>query len=110
MTQNVLHSLLQIAEKYTDFEAYVEYVYEKNIFGMSNGANKDLLALVWDFSQARDFKKIRNLSGMTQQAFADCHKIPKRSIENWEGAKRTPPDYLVEYIFSDLLTEKFGII
>lgn len=43
-------------------------------------------------------KELRTASGMTQQAFADYLKIPKRSIENWEGAKNKPPEYLIYLI------------
>ena len=43
-------------------------------------------------------KELRASTGMTQQQFADYFNIPKRSIENWEGEKRTCPEYLVELI------------
>lgn len=33
-------------------------------------------------------KEMRELLGMTQQAFSDKYGIPKRNIENWEGGKR----------------------
>ena len=40
-------------------------------------------------------KELRNFTGLSQQAFSDKYKIPKRTIENWEGGKRNPPDYVV---------------
>ena len=43
-------------------------------------------------------KELRTAAGMTQQAFADYLKIPKRSIENWEYGKTEPPVYLIELI------------
>ena len=42
-----------------------------------------------------NIKEIRLISGLSQQAFSDKYKIPKRTIENWEGGKRNPPDYVV---------------
>ena len=45
-----------------------------------------------------NIKELRGSAGMTQQEFADYLNIPKRTIENWEGEKRTPPEYLVELI------------
>ncbi|MEG1501980.1 MAG: helix-turn-helix transcriptional regulator [Synergistaceae bacterium] len=38
-------------------------------------------------------KQARLEAGLTQQALADWLKIPKRTIENWEGEKRTPPEW-----------------
>jgi putative transcriptional regulator len=43
-------------------------------------------------------KELRAESGLTQQALADLTHIPKRTIEDWEGGRRTPPDYLIELI------------
>lgn len=41
-----------------------------------------------------EIKELRMLSGLSQQAFSDKYKIPKRTIENWEGGKRKCPDYV----------------
>lgn len=43
-------------------------------------------------------KELRAAAHMTQQAFADYFKIPKRSIENWENGASKPADYLTELI------------
>jgi DNA-binding transcriptional regulator YiaG len=43
-------------------------------------------------------KELRTACGMTQQAFADYLKIPKRSIENWENGTYKPAEYLTELI------------
>lgn len=51
-------------------------------------------------------KELRTAAGMTQQAFADYFGIPKRSIENWEGSKSEPPEYLVKLIEYKLRSEK----
>lgn len=45
-----------------------------------------------------DIKEIRLISGLSQQAFSDKYKIPKRSIENWESGKRTPPEYVISLL------------
>lgn len=45
-----------------------------------------------------EIKELRILSGLSQQAFSDKYKIPKRSIENWESGKRTPPDYVISLL------------
>lgn len=46
-------------------------------------------------SDSLDLHEIRALSGLTQQAFSEKYKIPKRTIENWEGGKRNPPEYVI---------------
>ena len=45
-----------------------------------------------------EIKELRMLSRLSQQAFSDKYKIPKRSIENWESGKRTPPEYVISLL------------
>lgn len=44
------------------------------------------------------YKEMRQLSGMTQQKFADFFGIPKRTIEDWDAGKSTCKPYLVELL------------
>ena len=53
-------------------------------------------------------KQLREASGMTQKAFAEYFRIPKRTVENWEGKKRECPSYLLELMEYKL--KKEGII
>ena len=48
-------------------------------------------------------KEIRKAAGMTQSEMAEKLHIPKRTIENWDGGQRKPPDYIVELIQYRLL-------
>ena len=43
-------------------------------------------------------KELRSITGLSQQAFSDKYNIPKRSIENWESGKRTPPEYVIKLL------------
>lgn len=43
-------------------------------------------------------REIRELSGLTQAAFAEKYNIPKRTIENWEAEKRNAPDYVLDLL------------
>lgn len=45
-----------------------------------------------------DIKSLRSKTGLSQQKFADALNIPKRTIENWESQKATPPRYVVDLI------------
>lgn len=40
-------------------------------------------------------KDLRALTGLSQRAFSDKYSIPRRTIEDWESGKRTPPEYVV---------------
>jgi DNA-binding transcriptional regulator YiaG len=44
--------------------------------------------------------ELRKRAGMTRKEFSAHTGIPVRTLEDWEAARRTPPDYiprLVEY-------------
>lgn len=43
-------------------------------------------------------KEARIASGLTQQQFSNLLEIPKRTIQDWEGGKRTPPPYVEKLI------------
>ncbi len=45
-----------------------------------------------------EIKTLRESTGLTQQRFADLLGIPKRTIENWEGGKSRPPEYVMRLI------------
>lgn len=51
-------------------------------------------------------RELRNLSGMTQQAFADYFGISKRAVESWEGGQRKCPEYLLQLMEYKLRNEK----
>jgi DNA-binding transcriptional regulator YiaG len=42
------------------------------------------------------YREIRAISNMTQQSYADYFGIPKRTIENWDAEKNTPPRYVID--------------
>ena len=43
-------------------------------------------------------KELRAKTGLSQQKFGDLLNIPKRTLQDWEQDKRTPPPYVVEMI------------
>lgn len=53
-----------------------------------------------------DIKNLRKATGMTQKQFGEYFGIPKRTIEDWEGERRTPPKYLINLIEYKLKKEK----
>ncbi|MCI8963756.1 MAG: helix-turn-helix transcriptional regulator [Eubacterium sp.] len=48
-----------------------------------------------------DMRKWRMNAGISQAEMGKILDIPKRTIENWESGKNTPPQYII-----NLVTEK----
>ena len=55
-----------------------------------------------------EFRELRKLSGMTQNAFSEYFGIPKRTIEEWDRGGRKCPSYLLDLMLYKL--EKEGVI
>lgn len=51
---------------------------------------------------AEELRAARRDTGMTQQGMADRTLIPKRTIEDWERAKATPPAYVQRFVLNEL--------
>ena len=47
-------------------------------------------------------KAARAATGLSQQAMADQMLIPKRTIEEWEAGRRTPPPYVQRFVLNEL--------
>lgn len=43
-------------------------------------------------------KALRKQYGLTQQALSDLLGIPKRTIEDWDAGKASPPPYVLRLI------------
>ena len=43
---------------------------------------------------SEQLKAARKEAGMTQQKLSDDAQIPKRTIEDWETGRATPPEYV----------------
>lgn len=50
-------------------------------------------------------KELRDACDMTQKAFSEMLKIPKRTIEDWEAGRRKPPEYVLDLIAYKLSNE-----
>lgn len=54
-------------------------------------------------------KELRIKTNMTQKEFAEYFSIPQRTIENWEGGQRKPPEYVLELIKYKIEKERLGM-
>ena len=43
-------------------------------------------------------KEIRANTGLSQARFGEAYHIPKRTVQDWESGRRTPPDYVVDLL------------
>lgn len=53
-----------------------------------------------DFPQK--LRAARKLTGLSQQGLADRTLIPFRTLQDWEGGKRTPPPYVQRFVLNEL--------
>lgn len=51
-------------------------------------------------------KTARASAGFSQQKMADRTLIPKRTIQDWEAGKATPPPYVQRFVLNELSTMK----
>jgi DNA-binding transcriptional regulator YiaG len=60
---------------------------------------------------AKTIKELRESTGMTRKEFSEHTGIPVRTLEDWEAARRTPPEYIPRLIayqlkYEELMQEK----
>jgi DNA-binding transcriptional regulator YiaG len=51
-------------------------------------------------------KAARTAASLSQQRMADITLIPMRTIQDWEGGKRTPPPYVMRFVLNELESMK----
>lgn len=55
---------------------------------------------------AKEIRKLRENEGMDRKEFSNHTGIPVRTLEDWESARRTPPEYIPRLISYQLKFEK----
>ena len=51
------------------------------------------------------FKELRSMTDFNQTQFASYFKIPLRTVQNWEGGVRQPPESLMDLFIYKLRNE-----
>lgn len=97
MTSNQFNILWSDALASPDRDAFVSgCAWPNTAWNPESGAPEDrdrILGELWDVAHM-SVREIRAFSGLTQQAFIDHFCIPRRTLEDWEGARRSCPHYL----------------
>ena len=62
---------------------------------------------------AKVIRELREGTGMSRRQFSEHIGIPLRTLEDWEAARRTPPEYIPRLIgyqlkYEALIAEKEG--
>ena len=55
---------------------------------------------------AKTIKELRERTGMSRKQFSEHTGIPVRTLEDWEAARRTPPEYIPRLIAYQLKYEE----
>lgn len=72
----------------------------------SGDAPIKILTIIWELAHDFNFRKLRAISGLTQEAFVREYCIPRRTIEHWDVDERTPPSYVLELLAADVVSAK----
>ena len=71
----------------------------------SGDAPIKILTIIWELAHDFNFRKLRQISGLTQAKFAQEYGVPPRTLEKWDTGERTPPPYVIELLAADVITE-----
>ena len=55
---------------------------------------------------AKTLRELRESIGLTRKEFSEHIGIPVRTLEDWEAARRTPPEYIPRLIAYQLKYEE----
>lgn len=72
----------------------------------SGDAPIKILTIIWELSHDFNFRKLRQISGMTQAEFVREYRIPRRTVDHWDVDERTPPSYVLELLAADVVSAK----
>ena len=86
---------------------FVKYEY----FALRGAQNHVILMMIkriarYAMDTANTIKELRESIGMSRKEFSEHTGIPVRTLEDWEAARRTPPEYIPRLIAYQLKYEE----
>ena len=104
MTYSKLNSLICDALECADAESFALECGGALPDSVDDKEAYPLLEKIFNFAHDLNFAHIRKLCGYTQKRFSETYSIPLRTVEAWCTGDRTPPRYVLLFIFLDVLT------
>lgn len=107
MPYNIFIQILQVAKESADYEVYyakAKAMLLPNIYVNGNYA-ESVLKKIYEFAHDHTYKKLLELTGMTNRYVANNYKIPPTTCENWRSRKKASTDYLLDLLAADMLTQ-----
>lgn len=59
---------------------------------------------IWDLAHDFTFRCLKGIHGGSLRSIAQEYGIPLRTVEDWNAGVSSPPDYVLELIAADVLT------
>lgn len=104
MRINELHGNLILASQCVTKKEYLKKK-EIEVYDKTNPTHV-ALAKIWELAHDFNFRKLRQISSLTQVKFAKEYGVPLKTIEKWDTGERTPPSYVLELLAADVLSAK----
>ena len=55
-----------------------------------------------DDSESKSIRQARHETGLSQEKISEITGIPRRTLQDWEAGKRTPPPYVERLVVAEL--------
>lgn len=106
MKFNTLHKLILSAQECDNVELFALECGGSLPESVSDEEAFELLGKIHAFAHDFNFHHIRALSGLSQNRMAQEYGIPPRTIQAWDEGHRTPPSYLLIFLFLDVIQQE----
>lgn len=108
MTKQQFHAQRINALDCIDFEQFVaecggsmpEEYFAENVDIVSS------MQQIWDLAHDFTFRRLKCIRGSSLRAMAQEYGMPLRTLEDWNAGKSVPPEYVLELLAADVLTNK----
>lgn len=108
MTKQQFHAQRINALDCTDFEQFVsecggsmsEEYFAEGVDIVS------VMQQIWDLAYDFTFRRLKCIHGSSLRAMAQEYSIPLRTVEDWSAGVSAPPEYVLELLAADVLTNK----
>lgn len=112
MTKQQFHALRISAMDCADFEQFVAECggsMPEEYFA----SGVDITAAmrqIWDLAYDFNYRRLHIIHGQSFASFASAYNIPIRTLEEWSAGRRTPPEYVLEFMAADVLANRIPTV